>query len=159
MNICTHTIFIALIFIFADMAFVYNTYSKTLKSDFYNSLDVGKKAIYDNIVQERTMIYIKSIFVAFLLSFIYFAIIPKGIFFKPLRMSKMSISAISIIIFYIVSYNFYILYPKSDYMMLHLDNEVQKLSWLKIYKDMQYNYHLSYVIGFIGVSILFIGLC
>ena len=158
-KLCITTVFISLIFILADVVFIYNTYSSSVKSNFYQSLDVGKKAIYDNIVQERTIIYIKSIFIALVSAMTYMYLIPKGNFLKPRNMTKSSIIAISIIIFYMISYKIYILHPKTDYMMLHLDNESEKLAWLDVYRNMQFNFHMSFVLGFIGVCILFIGLC
>ena len=105
------------------------------------------------------MIYIKSIFIALLSSLSYMYLVPRDTFFKPRNMSKFNIVALSVVIYYIVSYQMYILYPKTDYMMLHLDSENEKLAWLKVYRNMQYNYHLSFVLGFIGVCILFIGIC
>lgn len=159
MKICSSTLFIAFIFILADVIFIFNTYDSSIKSDFYNNLDVGKQQIYKSIIQERTMIYMKSVFVALMSALSYMYLIPRGNFFKPKNMSKFSIVALSIVLFYVVSYQMYILYPKTDYMMLHLDSENEKLAWLKVYRNMQYNFHLSFVLGFIGVCILFIGIC
>ena len=159
MKICSSTLFLAFIFILADVIFIFNTYNSSIKSDFYNNLDVGKQQIYKSIIQERTMIYMKSVFVALMSALSYMYLIPRGNFFKPKNMSKFSIVALSIVLFYVVSYQMYILYPKTDYMMLHLDSENEKLAWLKVYRNMQYNFHMSFVLGFIGVCILFIGIC
>ena len=54
-----------------------------------------------------------------------------------------------------VNYFFYILHPKSDYMVLHLKNLEEKQAWLNIYKTMQFNYHLGFVLGLVGM--IFIG--
>ena len=105
------------------------------------------------------MIYIKSIFLGLIISLIYMFLIPKDLFIKPKNYSKSFIIAISLIIFYLTTYFSYILHPKTDYMVLHLDSEVQKLEWVKVYKYMQFYYHLSFVLGFIGVSILYTGIC
>ena len=54
-----------------------------------------------------------------------------------------------------VNYFFYILHPKSDYMVLHLKNLEEKHAWLNIYKTMQFNYHLGFALGLVGM--IFIG--
>ena len=54
-----------------------------------------------------------------------------------------------------VNYFFYILHPKSDYMVLHLKNLEEKMAWLDIYKTMQFNYHLGFALGLVGM--IFIG--
>lgn len=158
-KICSSTLFIAFIFLLADIIFIFNTYNSSIKSEFYNNLDVGKQQIYKSIVQERTMIYMKSVFIALMSALSYMYLVPRGNFFKPQNMSKFNIVALSVVIYYIVSYHMYILYPKTDYMMLHLDSENEKVAWLKVYRNMQYNFHLSFVLGFIGICILFIGIC
>ena len=40
-------------------------------------------------------------------------------------------------------------------MIKHLNSQDEKNAWLKIYKTMQYNYHLGFVLGLIGM--IFIG--
>ena len=132
---------------------------KAITSPFMNTLDVGKQTIYKNIINERTMIYIKSIFTALFISLAYYFAFPKNNFLKPRNMTKFSLASISLVIFYFVSYLFYILYPKTDYMILHLDTETERLEWLKVYKSMQFEYHMSFVVGFIGISILYYGIC
>ena len=131
--------------------------SKT--KNFVDVLDIEKRNIYNKITNERMMIYIKSIFLGLIISLMYMFLIPKDIFIKPKNYSKSFIISISLIIFYLTTYFTYILHPKTDYMVLHLDTEVQKLEWVKVYKYMQFYYHLSFVLGFIGVSILYTGIC
>ena len=54
-----------------------------------------------------------------------------------------------------VNYFFYILSPKSDYMILHLNTPNERMAWLNIYKTMQFNYHLGFALGLIGM--MFVG--
>tara|TARA_B100000963_G_C22631541_1_gene675178 strand:+ start:3168 stop:3650 length:483 start_codon:yes stop_codon:yes gene_type:complete len=158
-KICNKTLFFALIFILADIYLLLMVNQKTITSPFVDSLDVGKKSIYKNIVNERTMIYIKSVFIALFISLLYYFALPKNNFFKPKNMTKFSVASVSLIIFYFVTYLSYILHAKSDYMVLHLDSETERIEWLKVYKTMQFQYHLSFVFGFIGISILYYGIC
>lgn len=59
----------------------------------------------------------------------------------------------AITITYVVSYFYYTLVPKSDYMLIHLDTEEQRRAWLKVYLKMKNNYHLSFVLGIIFVAL------
>jgi hypothetical protein len=54
-----------------------------------------------------------------------------------------------------VNYFYYILSPKSDYMILHLNTPNERMAWLNIYKTMQLNYHLGFALGLIGM--MFVG--
>lgn len=59
----------------------------------------------------------------------------------------------AITITYVVSYFYYTLVPKSDYMLIHLNTEEQRRGWLKVYLKMKNNYHLSFVLGIIFVAL------
>ena len=39
-------------------------------------------------------------------------------------------------------------------MVLHLESKKEKKAWLNIYKTMQFNYHLGFVLGLIGMGLL-----
>lgn len=159
MNICYKTYYFTLIFLISEILILLFLRFNNKTKNFVDVLDIEKRNIYNKITNERMMIYIKSIFLGLIISLIYMFLIPKDLFIKPKNYSKSFIIAISLIIFYLTTYFSYILHPKTDYMVLHLDSEVQKLEWVKVYKYMQFYYHLSFVIGFIGVSILYTGIC
>ena len=40
-------------------------------------------------------------------------------------------------------------------MVVHLDDEDQRKAWLEIYRTMQYNYHLGFALGLVGM--MFVG--
>lgn len=54
---------------------------------------------------------------------------------------------------FLTHYFYYMLSPKSDWMILHLKEDQMK-DWLYVYRNMQYNYHLSFVVGIIATMIL-----
>tara|TARA_B100001142_G_scaffold269979_1_gene275866 strand:- start:304 stop:552 length:249 start_codon:yes stop_codon:yes gene_type:complete len=60
---------------------------------------------------------------------------------------------------FLTEYFFYILHPKSDYMINHLHKEKQRKEWLNIYRTMQVNYHIGLVVGIVGVMIFYYGVC
>ena len=159
MNFCYKTVFFALIFVFADILLLLLINKKQLTNNFAQSLDVEKKEIYKNIIQERRLIYFKSIFIGLLVSLLYMYALPKNNFLKPKNLSRFFVTTLSLIILYLSIYFSYILHPKTDYMVLHLDTQLQREQWINVYKNMQYYYHLSFVLSFISISILYYGIC
>ena len=58
-----------------------------------------------------------------------------------------------------VNYFYYILAPKTDWMVLHLKSVEEKEAWLKVYRTMQYNYHMGLVLGILAVVAMGNSLC
>ena len=58
-----------------------------------------------------------------------------------------------------VNYFYYILSPKSDWMVLHLKSGEETEAWLKVYRTMQYNYHAGLVLGILAVVAFGNALC
>ena len=57
------------------------------------------------------------------------------------------------------SYFYYILSPKSKYMVSYLEGKDQIKQWLKIYKQMQFNYHIGFLLGMSGIIALSASYC
>ena len=60
---------------------------------------------------------------------------------------------------FLTNYFYYILSPKSDYMLLHLTKKDQIKEWLRVYKTMQYVNHLGFALGIVGVFFLANAFC
>jgi glucan phosphoethanolaminetransferase (alkaline phosphatase superfamily) len=58
-----------------------------------------------------------------------------------------------------VNYFYYILSPKSDWMVLHLTSGEETRAWLTVYRTMQYNYHVGLVLGILAVVAFGNALC
>ena len=71
------------------------------------------------------------------------------------RLGRCSTICIVGAITFTTNYFYYMLAPKSDWMILHIEGDTQKKAWLHIYKKMQHSYHLGAVLGLVGA--LFIG--
>ena len=52
-----------------------------------------------------------------------------------------------------VNYFYYMLAPKSDYMVLHLNERKQREEWQKIYRYMQVKYHVGLVLGIVAAML------
>ena len=57
------------------------------------------------------------------------------------------------------NYFYYILHPKSDYMILHLEEENQRLLWLSVYRNMQFKYHIGLLLGIVASMFLAKSMC
>jgi hypothetical protein len=52
------------------------------------------------------------------------------------------------------NYFYYVLSPKSDWMVLHLKKSSDAANWLQVYRAMQVNYHVGLVLGIAGTVLL-----
>ena len=89
---------------------------KALFSKFKNSLSPYQKEIYLKIVQERANIFVLAVNVSLILS-----VVLVYIFFRdgPIKPSKITCFFVASTLS--ISSLFYLLYPKTDYMVKYLD--------------------------------------
>ena len=80
-------------------------------------------------------------------------------FIKPKRLTKNNTVCIIVSSTFIFNYLFYILYPKSSYMIQQLNDKRQVDEWLKVYRTMQVKYHTGFVFGIIAVALFSLGYC
>jgi uncharacterized membrane protein len=75
---------------------------------------------------------------------------------NKLQLSKTNTSLVCLVIVvsFFTNYFYYILSPKSTYMLDHINSVEQTKAWLGMYREMQYNYHLGFVIGVVAVGVL-----
>ena len=101
---------------------------------------------YNTIVNERRNLMLSGyIFGLIMTTFV--------IFFIKHRLLRVSMAVITV---YLVSYLYYTLSPKSDYMILHLETKEKRQAWLDTYLTMKYNFHLSYLYGILFVAVVVI---
>jgi hypothetical protein len=118
---------------------------------FMDTLSTAQKQKYRKIVSERRTIYMSGYLLGFILSGLYILVFAKDY-------SEMLLCTIAAITFF-TSYFFYILYPKSELMILDLDEKTQRKEWIAIYKKMQYHYHFGMVLGILAVVFYAKGVC
>jgi len=154
--ICGTTCIIALIFLIANIYTILSCANdKKDKTDFLNVLTSKQKDTYEKIINERKTIYYMGYVIGILLA-IFAIFIMKKVF--KIHFNNISLVCLVGSIVFVTNYLFYILYPKSDYMLLHLSDKRQITEWLKIYRKMQYKFHLGFVFGIIAVIVFCISL-
>jgi len=154
--ICGTTCIIALVFLIANIYTILScSNNKKDKIEFLNVLSSEQKNTYEKLINERKNIYYMGYIVGILLSILILFIMKKIL---KIRFNNISLVCLVGSIVFVTNYLFYILYPKSDYMLLHLTDKRQITEWLKIYRKMQFKFHLGFVLGIIAVMIFCISL-
>ena len=154
--ICGITCIIALIFLIANIYTILSCANdKKDKTNFLNVLTSKQKDTYEKIINERKTIYYMGYVLGILLAIFTIYIMKKVL---KIRFNNMSLVCLVGSIVFVTNYLFYILYPKSDYMLLHLSDKRQITEWLNIYRKMQYKFHLGFVFCIIAVIVFCISL-
>lgn len=143
-NLCI----IAIVFLIANIFTIVSCNSDNYKQNFKNVLTKQQNLIYEKIITERTIIYYSGYVLGIILSILAIFIMIKVM---KIKIPTMSLICIIGAITFTTNYLYYILYPKSDYMLLHLNDKKQIEAWLQVYKTMQFKFHLGFVFGIIAV--------
>lgn len=148
--ICKLSVMISLIFIVGYIVHAFTVDKYGITQRFRNSLDETQKKIYDKIVKERKWLSVNGYLVGLGVSLVLLVLNYMNKKVKGIA-SVVSIAAATT---FVIQYFFYILSPKSDWMVLHLNEEKQRSEWIKVYREMQLGFHGGIFIGIIGVAIL-----
>jgi hypothetical protein len=106
--------------------------------------------LYGKISQERRSISYYGYGLGFLLSL---CLIFYYIKIKKVKMSGSALVCMAAATTFLVHYFYYMLSPKSDWMLNHMKKQEEINAWLQMYKAMQYNYHMGMALGIIAVAI------
>ena len=145
MSPCIPTCLVSLIFILG-MIYFYNATSSSKVVQYYkDTLPSNLLERYNKISKERMRIsyfgYVLGLVISLLI------IINR-------KLNNQTKVCVTIVVTFITNYFYYILSPKSDWMLYHINSQEQIKSWLTMYREMQYNYHLGIVLGIVGAGIL-----
>ena len=116
---------------------------------FYRSLTVRQRMRYKAIVEERRTLYLQGLLCGVILA--AFAIAAYRSFRKD-RYPPAAEVCMPGGIALLTTYLYYLLSPKSDYMILHLDSRALREEWMKITQAMTRKYHLGLLLGVVGVG-------
>jgi hypothetical protein len=147
--VCHVSCSIALVFIIGKIYF-YNatTNSKTVQN-YRDKLPTNLKQLYDKISNERLRISIYGYVLGFFLSL---CIIFYNLKLKREKLSNTSLVCIVIATCFLTNYFYYMLTPKSEWMLNHIDSPKQTKLWLQMYRTMSVYYHSGLVLGIIAVG-------
>ena len=150
--LCGITCSLGLMFLIANLYVTFTADKTKQKQEFYNTLSEDKIEKYENIIKERRGIYLKGYGLGLILAFLSLFLYEKfGLNDKRKGLNKICfIGGITLL----VNYFYYMLSPKTDYMILHLNEENQREKWLTINKTMQFKYHIGLLLGIIASMVL-----
>ncbi len=94
---------------------------------------------YNSIVIERRNIYFQGLVLGIVISYFVLKLIRTANVFHRITFTLAIVIPISVI--------YYLLMPKSDYMLKHLKTQEQNEAWLKVYKNMKTRYLLGFIFG------------
>jgi len=124
-------------------------YNATDKSDIVNNykatLPIDLQQRYEKIIEERKRISYQGYGLGLLLSLV--------ILYFSRKMNTISLVCTVMATAFLTNYFYYMLSPKSDWMLNHVTDKDQVHAWLLMYRAMSYNYHLGIVFGIIAVGI------
>ena len=146
---CFISCMVSLVFIIGMIYFYNKTNNNAIVKHYKEQLPSDLKILYDKIAGERKMISIYGYILGFIISLI---IIFYNLNLKGKKLSTIPIFCIVLSTSFVTNYFYYILSPKTDWMINHLNSPEQIKAWLQMYREMQYNYHMGLVLGIIGVG-------
>jgi prolipoprotein diacylglyceryltransferase len=126
--------------------------SQTIQK-YEQQLPEDLKEIYYKIQKERQSIYYYGYALGFILSLII--IIYNYQKSKPnQKLSTSHMVCIVVATSFITNYFYYMLSPKTTWMLDHVKTPEQTQAWLNMYKAMQKYYHTGLVLGIVAVAFL-----
>ena len=148
---CSFTCLIATALIVATIYFQNATSKSKIVQEYKKQLPSNLQNLYDKLSAERLKINYYGYTLGLILSLI---IIFYNYSVRRNKLTNTSLVCLVIVVSFFTNYFYYILSPKSDYMLKHINSPDQTRAWLAMYKEMQYNYHFGFVIGLVAVGVL-----
>jgi len=128
----------------------YSMWDSQIMQKYREQLPESLQNTYREIVNERTKINYFGYLLGFILSIviiIYNTRIAKN------KMGNLGMVCLVVAVSFTVNYFYYILSPKSKWMLNEVKTEEQTKAWLEMYRHMQVYYHTGFVLGIIGVGL------
>jgi len=148
---CTISCMISAVFIIG-MIYFYNITDKSeIVRQYKDKLPNDLQKRYENISKERMKISLYGYGIGLLISLF---VIFYNIKIKHIKLNNISLVCTVMAICFLTNYFYYILSPKTDWMLNHIKDPEQVKAWLQMYREMSFNYHSGLVLGIIAVGIL-----
>ena len=145
------------IFFIANVYVAFNADKTEHKKAFYATLTPDLKAKYETIVMERRDIYLKGYVYGLILSVVL--LLGNKYTMKNSKMGRGGNIGVMVGVTLLTNYFYYMLSPKSDLMVTHLDEEAQRVAWQKIYRTMQVSYHSGLLLGIVASGFFGASIC
>lgn len=164
--VCLAHCAIAFVFFVSMVYMSFAVDKSTVKRSLMRQLSEQQKELYVRIIESRRNIYLQGFLIGLFLSFV--AVMARRANESEMSSSKKSLSShggmwkdmcLAGSITFLTVYFYYILSPKPELMVVHLQTPCQRRAWAEIYRTMSYHYHVGLLLGVIGVMIFTRGVC
>jgi uncharacterized protein YacL len=142
---------ISAVFIIGMIYFYNMTYKSEIVKHYTEKMPINLQKRYEKISKERMLISYKGYILGFIFSLF---IIFYNIKIKGIKLNNVSLICTVMATSFLTNYLYYMLSPKSDWMLNHTNNQEQVKAWLQMYREMSFNYHAGLALGIVGVGIL-----
>ena len=149
---CSISCIIATVFLIGMIYFYNITNNSNVISKYKAQLPVDLQKIYEKISKERMHISLYGYGLGLILSLL---IIFYNVQFRHISFKNNTFALVCTVMAtcFLTNYFYYMLSPKSDWMLNHINNQQQTRAWLLMYREMSYNYHAGLALGIIAVGI------
>ena len=147
---CSISCMISGVFIIGMIYFYNMTDKSEIVKHYKDKLTIPLQKRYEKISEERKMISYRGYIIGFILSLF---IIFYNTKMKGYKMNTCSLVCMVMAVCFLTNYFYYILSPKTDWMLNHTSNQEEVKAWLQMYREMSYNYHMGLLLGIIGVGV------
>jgi hypothetical protein len=142
---------IAAVFVIGMIYFYNMTGKSEIVKNYKKTLPTDLQKRYEMIIAERKTLSYQGYALGVALS------ICPIIYNTQLRSERMSTSGMICLVIstaFLTNYFYYVLSPKSDWVLNHTTNQEQVKNWLKMYREMSFNYHAGLALGIVAVGVL-----
>jgi len=151
---CSISCVLSFVFI-VSMIYMHNATTKSQTIEKYqDQLPQDLRRIYDKIQKERLGIYYYGYVLGFILSLIIIIYNYQKSNNNKSKLSTSHIFCIVVATSFITNYFYYMLSPKTTWMLEHIKTPEQTQAWLQMYKSMQKYYHIGFVLGILAIGLL-----
>ncbi len=142
---CAVSCMISAVFIIGMIYFYNKTDKSTIVKHYKGKLSPDLQKRYDKIARERMIISCQGYVAGVILSLLI-------IFYRGIK-NPFSLVCTVMATCFLTNYFYYMLYPKSDWVLNHVSNQEEVKAWLQMYREMQYNYHTGLALGIVAVGV------
>ena len=149
--VCVKTCLLATVLLGGIISTMISSQFTDIHDNLKNILDKEQMEYYKAISKERLAIYLIGLCVGCLAGLIAVNALADN----PGRQTRICLFTLVTLVVNIMVYT---LYPKSDYMLKHLNKPEQIDAWLKVYNEMKLKKYIGFSLGLVAYMILGDGL-
>ena len=142
---------LATIFVISSIFMSNATQTNKTIQHYQSQLPSNLQNLYAKITEERKRIYYYGYALGLVLSAI---VIYYNNNTSRIKMTNTTMVCATITISFLTNYFYYMLSPKTTYMLQHINSPEETKAWLTMYRAMQYYWHAGLVLGIVAVAFL-----